>query len=64
MQVLRHPLPEAFLSIRVRCDPFHIRCWQGLATRRHGLIYLMAMGFTGEPTAFVIGSGGAQKKNS
>jgi hypothetical protein len=26
--------------------------------------YLIAMGFTGDPTARVIGSGGAQKKNS
>lgn len=28
------------------------------------LIYLTAMGLTGEPTARVIGNGGAQKKNS
>ena len=28
------------------------------------LDYLMAMGFTGDPTALVMGSGGAQKKNS
>src|ERR1700730_9756601 len=28
------------------------------------LIYLMAIGFVGDPTARVIGKGGAQKKNS
>ena len=30
----------------------------------HASAYLMAIGLMGEPTALVMGSGGAQKKNS
>ncbi len=35
-----------------------------LQVRDHVSLYLTAMGLMGEPTAPVMGSGGAQKKNS
>jgi hypothetical protein len=50
------PVPPMASTVLVPWGPMHAACSR--------LFYFIAIGFTGEPTARVIGSGGAQKKNS
>ena len=54
--------PGDVLKVRYKqVRPFN---WGGLQQPGRAPPYLMAIGLIGEPTAFVMGSGGAVKKNS